>query len=164
MVAGLLLAGGFTILPLALTGPLAFVVLRAATGLATAIYDPAARGYLTDATPPERRGEAFGLYGAAQMGGLLLGTGDRRVRRGPVRRDRVRLRLRRPRRDPGRDPDRAAVARDRGADASGVPPDGTEFPPDSPSIARRGGRRRSTTERDGRRPGRAADRGCSTAA
>ena len=41
--------------------------------MATAIYDPAARGYLTDATPPERRGEAFGLYGAAQMGGLLLG-------------------------------------------------------------------------------------------
>ena len=37
------------------------------------MYDPAARGYLTDATPPERRGEAFGLYGAAQMGGLLIG-------------------------------------------------------------------------------------------
>jgi len=73
MVAGLLLAGVFTMLPLALTGAVAFVVLRAATGLATAIYDPAARGYLTDATPPERRGEAFGLYGAAQMGGLLLG-------------------------------------------------------------------------------------------
>ena len=37
------------------------------------MYDPAARGYITDATPPDRRGEAFGLYGAAQMGGLLLG-------------------------------------------------------------------------------------------
>ena len=49
------------------------MLLRAGAGLATAIYDPAARGYLTDATPPERRGEAFGLYGAAQMGGLLLG-------------------------------------------------------------------------------------------
>ena len=42
-------------------------------GLGAAIYDPAARGFLTDATPPDRRGEAFGLYGAAQMGGLLLG-------------------------------------------------------------------------------------------
>jgi len=73
MVTGLLLAGVFTILPLALTGPVAFILLRAAVGLATAIYDPAARGYVTDATPPERRGEAFGLYGAAQMGGLLLG-------------------------------------------------------------------------------------------
>ncbi len=73
MVTGLLLAGVFSVLPLALTGPIAFIALRAAAGLATSIYDPAARGFLTDATPPERRGEAFGLYGAAQMGGLLLG-------------------------------------------------------------------------------------------
>jgi MFS family permease len=51
----------------------AFVLLRAGAGLGAAIYDPAARGFLTDATPPDRRGEAFGLYGAAQMGGLLLG-------------------------------------------------------------------------------------------
>ena len=73
MIIGLLLTGTFSILPLALSGPAAFIALRAAAGLATAIYDPAARGYLTDATPAERRGEAFGLYGAAQMGGLLLG-------------------------------------------------------------------------------------------
>jgi MFS family permease len=73
MVIGLLATGVFGALPLVLTGPLAFVILRAGAGLGAAIYDPAARGYLTDATPPERRGEAFGLYGAAQMGGLLLG-------------------------------------------------------------------------------------------
>lgn len=73
MVVGLVLAGIFTMLPLVITGPVAFIALRAIVGLATAIYDPAARGYLTDATPPERRGEAFGLYSAAQMGGLLLG-------------------------------------------------------------------------------------------
>ena len=73
MVIGLLLTGLFSMLPLAFSGPLAFVLLRAGAGLATSIYDPAARGYLTDATPPERRGEAFGLYGAVQMGGLLLG-------------------------------------------------------------------------------------------
>jgi MFS family permease len=73
MVTGLVLAGVFTTAPLVVGGPLAFLVLRAIVGLSTAIYDPAARGYLTDATPPERRGEAFGLYGAAQMGGLLLG-------------------------------------------------------------------------------------------
>ena len=53
--------------------PAPFVVLRALAGLATAAYDPAARGYLVDATPRERQGEAFGLYGAAQMGGLLFG-------------------------------------------------------------------------------------------
>ena len=54
-------------------GPGLFILLRALQGLSTAVYDPAARGFITDATPPERRGEAFGLYGAAQMGGLLFG-------------------------------------------------------------------------------------------
>jgi MFS family permease len=73
MVIGLVATGIFSILPLVFTGPLAFLLLRAGAGLATSVYDPAARGYLTDATPPERRGEAFGLYGAVQMGGLLLG-------------------------------------------------------------------------------------------
>lgn len=73
MVIGLVATGVFSVLPLVFSGPLAFVLLRAGAGLATAVYGPAARGYLTDATPPERRGEAFGLYGAVQMGGLLLG-------------------------------------------------------------------------------------------
>jgi MFS family permease len=73
MVIGLVASGVFGALPLVFTGPLAFVLLRAGAGLGAAIYDPAARGFLTDATPPDRRGEAFGLYGAAQMGGLLLG-------------------------------------------------------------------------------------------
>ena len=73
MVIGLVATGIFGALPLVLTGPAAFLLLRAGAGLGAAIYDPAARGFLTDATPPDRRGEAFGLYGAAQMGGLLLG-------------------------------------------------------------------------------------------
>ncbi len=73
MVIGLLASGLFGFLPLVFTTPLAFLLLRAGAGLAAAVYDPAARGFLTDATPPGRRGEAFGLYGAAQMGGLLLG-------------------------------------------------------------------------------------------
>jgi MFS family permease len=73
MVVGLAVSAVALGLPLFLTSPLEFVVLRALAGLATAVYDPAARGYLTDATPAERRGEAFGLYGSAQMGGLLFG-------------------------------------------------------------------------------------------
>jgi MFS transporter, DHA1 family, multidrug resistance protein len=73
MVVGLVATGIFSALPLVITGPLAFFVLRAAAGLSTALYDPAARGFLTDTTEPARRGEAFGLYGAAQMGGLLFG-------------------------------------------------------------------------------------------
>lgn len=137
MVAGLLLAGVFTVLPLAVTGPVAFIVLRAAVGLATAIYDPAARGYVTDATPPERRGEAFGLYGAAQMGGLLLGPAI-----GAIGADRlggigfvfvfagVAAAL-------------AAIPIARLGRESGprtrpaLSLDSTEFPPDSPSISRR---------------------------
>jgi MFS family permease len=49
------------------------VLARALAGLATAAYDPAARAYILDATPPAERGAAFGLYSSAQMGGLLLG-------------------------------------------------------------------------------------------
>jgi MFS family permease len=73
MVIGLVATGVFGALPLVWTGPVAFFLVRAGAGLGAAIYDPAARGFLTDATPAARRGEAFGLYGAAQMGGLLLG-------------------------------------------------------------------------------------------
>ena len=73
MVIGLVVTGVFCLLPLVFVGTVAFIVLRAAAGLATALYDPAARGFLTDAIPAERRGEAFGLYGAVQMGGFLVG-------------------------------------------------------------------------------------------
>ncbi len=73
MVAGNIGAGIFLFLPLIFVGAAPFIALRALAGLATSIYDPAARGYISDATPVDRRGEAFGLYGAAQMGGLLLG-------------------------------------------------------------------------------------------
>ena len=73
MVIGLFFTGVFLALPLAVHGALAFLVLRAIAGLATSLYDPAARGVLMDAMPPERHGEAFGWYGAAQMSGLLLG-------------------------------------------------------------------------------------------
>ena len=73
MVGGLVIAGLAIGGSLIWTGVLPFIALRAFAGLGTAIYDPAARGFVTDATPADRRGEAFGLYGAAQMGGLLFG-------------------------------------------------------------------------------------------
>jgi DHA1 family multidrug resistance protein-like MFS transporter len=73
MVAGAALAGVFEFLPLVFVGAAPFIVLRGLAGLSTAMYDPAARGTITDLTPPERRGEAFGIYSAAQMGGLLFG-------------------------------------------------------------------------------------------
>jgi MFS family permease len=73
MVVGLVVAGASIGAMAIWTGPVAFIALRAASGLGTAMYDPAARGYLVDATPASRRGEVFGLYNAAQMGGILLG-------------------------------------------------------------------------------------------
>ncbi len=73
MIVGLLLAGVFAVLPLFAVGPAAFIVFRALSGFAAAMYDPAARGYLVDANPPERQGEAFGIYGSAQTGGFMLG-------------------------------------------------------------------------------------------
>jgi MFS family permease len=73
MLAGLLAAAVVVPMPLILTGVPAFLLARALAGLATAAYDPAARAYILDATPPEERGAAFGLYSSAQMGGLLLG-------------------------------------------------------------------------------------------
>jgi MFS family permease len=37
------------------------------------MYDPAARGMIVDATDPDERGEAFGFYGAFQVGGYAIG-------------------------------------------------------------------------------------------
>ncbi len=73
MVIAMVVTAGLIPLNLASYGILPFLVLRALTGAATAVYDPAARGFLVDATPADRQGEAFGLYSAAQMGGLLFG-------------------------------------------------------------------------------------------
>ncbi|HSW42563.1 MAG TPA: MFS transporter, partial [Patescibacteria group bacterium] len=73
MLAGLVATAVVVPLPLILTGVPAFLLARALAGLATAAYDPAARAYILDATPPAERGAAFGLYSSAQMGGLLLG-------------------------------------------------------------------------------------------
>lgn len=75
MVIGLFAASVFAVAPLVVMdmGVVALILTRVGAGLAAAAYDPAARGYLVDANPPERQGETFGLYGAAQMGGLMLG-------------------------------------------------------------------------------------------
>ncbi len=73
MVVALVVSAFAVTLPVAVSGTLAFIVLRAIAGLGAAAYDPAARGYLMDLNPPERQGETFGLYSAAQMGGFMVG-------------------------------------------------------------------------------------------
>ncbi|HEX7471979.1 MAG TPA: MFS transporter [Candidatus Limnocylindrales bacterium] len=73
MVGGLVFSGIFLGAPLVVHGATAFVLMRALAGLATAAYDPAARGFIIDAMPAEKQGEAFGWYGSFQMSGLFVG-------------------------------------------------------------------------------------------
>ncbi len=73
MVVALAVSAIAVTLPVVVTGTAMFILLRAVAGLGAAAYDPAARGYLMDANPPERQGETFGLYSAAQMGGFMVG-------------------------------------------------------------------------------------------
>jgi MFS family permease len=73
MVVALVVSSVAVTLPVVVSGTLAFIALRVVAGLGAAAYDPAARGYLMDANPPERQGETFGLYSAAQMGGFMVG-------------------------------------------------------------------------------------------
>ncbi|HEY5627957.1 MAG TPA: MFS transporter [Candidatus Limnocylindrales bacterium] len=73
MIAALLVSSVAVTLPVVVSGAIPFIILRAIGGLGAAAYDPAARGYLVDANPPERQGETFGLYSSAQMGGFMVG-------------------------------------------------------------------------------------------
>jgi MFS family permease len=73
MVAGLVALSIVSVLPLFFTTFVAFVALRFLAGLATAAYDPAARGMVVDATEQDERGEAFGFYGAFQIAGFVIG-------------------------------------------------------------------------------------------
>jgi len=56
-----------------LNSPLLFIIIRALEGVGTAAFMPAARAYISDVIPRNKRGEAFGLFGAAASGGILLG-------------------------------------------------------------------------------------------
>jgi MFS family permease len=73
MLAGCLLLAGLTLLPIVFTSAAALIAIRFGSGIAASMYDPAARGFLVDATDEDKRGEVFGLYSAAAMGGLIFG-------------------------------------------------------------------------------------------
>jgi DHA1 family multidrug resistance protein-like MFS transporter len=73
MLAGLAILTVSSFLPLAFHGPLQLLLLRFVSGAAASMYDPAARGILVDGTAENERGEVFGLYSSAQMGGLIFG-------------------------------------------------------------------------------------------
>jgi DHA1 family multidrug resistance protein-like MFS transporter len=73
LVWGAIVLAVATMLPLVFTSVAALFLARAVAGAAAGAYDPAARGIIVDATPEGERGEAFGLYSAFQMGGIVLG-------------------------------------------------------------------------------------------
>jgi DHA1 family multidrug resistance protein-like MFS transporter len=73
MLAGMLVMAAALLLPLVFRSALELVVLRLLGGLGAGMYDPAARGYLVDATQEGERGQVFGLYQGASMGGIVAG-------------------------------------------------------------------------------------------
>ena len=73
MVVGLVILAVASVAPLFFTTFAALFTMRFIAGVATAMYDPAARGMLVDATDEDERGEAFGFYGAFQIAGFAIG-------------------------------------------------------------------------------------------
>lgn len=73
MILSLLLQAVVSASYLLITSPFLFVVVRFAEGAVAAAYLPSARALITDAIPPQRRGEAFGIYSAFFNTGFLLG-------------------------------------------------------------------------------------------
>ncbi len=78
MLAGLVVLTAATLLPLAFHGPVELFILRFVSGLGVSMYDPAARGTIVEETEEDERGEAFGLYSSAQMGGFIFGPSSER--------------------------------------------------------------------------------------
>lgn len=84
MVVSLIAQAAVSLLYLVIADPILFVVLRFVEGVVAAAFLPSARAQITDSVPAEKRGEAFGVFGAflnagfllgPALGGLLAGTG-----------------------------------------------------------------------------------------
>src|SRR5712691_4232195 len=75
ILIGLLAQAVLSLTYLLITDPVMFVVLRFVEGIAAAAVLPPARALIADAIPPERRGEAYGLFSAFFNAGFLLGPG-----------------------------------------------------------------------------------------
>lgn len=73
MVCGLAVQAALGLVYLVVADPLLFVALRLVEGAAAATVLPAARALVADSVPPERRGEAYGIFGSFLNAGFLLG-------------------------------------------------------------------------------------------
>lgn len=84
MIFSLVAQATLSVIYLFIADPIFFVVLRFVEGIVAAAFMPSARAQITDSIPSEKRGEAFGIFGAflnagfllgPALGGLLAGTG-----------------------------------------------------------------------------------------
>ena len=75
MVAGLVAQAAISLAYIFVPDPVGFVGLRLIEGLASATMLPPARALIADAIPPEKRGEAYGVFNAFFNASLLLGPG-----------------------------------------------------------------------------------------
>lgn len=73
MALGMLAQALLSLLYLGVTDPVLFVALRFVEGMVSASVLPAARALVNDTVPEERRGEAYGIFGAFLNAGFLLG-------------------------------------------------------------------------------------------
>lgn len=73
MVMSLVAQAVLSLVYLPITDPWLFVILRFVEGMVAAAFMPSARALLTDDIPDEKRGEAFGIFGAFLNAGFLLG-------------------------------------------------------------------------------------------
>jgi MFS family permease len=75
MVLGLFIQAVLSLLYLLIPDPILFVVLRFVEGMAAAAILPSARAMIIDIVPPEKQGEAFGIFSAFFNAGFLIGPG-----------------------------------------------------------------------------------------
>ena len=73
MIFSLLGQAGLSVVYLFISDPVLFVALRFAEGAVAAAFLPSARAMIADATPAEKRGEAYGIFNAFFNVGFLLG-------------------------------------------------------------------------------------------
>jgi MFS family permease len=73
MLLSLLAQAALSLCYLLIFDPLLFVVLRFIEGMVAAAFLPSARALITDSISSEKRGEAFGIFGAFFNAGFLFG-------------------------------------------------------------------------------------------
>lgn len=73
MLVGLIVQAFLTLLYLAVSDPILFVVLRFVEGIAGAALLPPARAIIADTVPADQRGQAYGIFSAFFNAGFLLG-------------------------------------------------------------------------------------------